>query len=100
MKRTTSQWRSVSPGMPLSRAIASAIVSFHCSGLVMKPSESTSTGASAIRVMVISLLLSRGDRRLLLAALRHRWPDAGDVASGQQGVPVDPLEQQLAQVVQ
>jgi hypothetical protein len=43
--------------MPFSAAIASAIGSFHCSGLVRKPSESTSTGASAINVIVISFLL-------------------------------------------
>ena len=54
MNRTTSQCRSVSSGIPLSRAIAAAIDSFHWSGSVMKPSASTSTGASAIRVMVIS----------------------------------------------
>jgi hypothetical protein len=55
MNVTTSQCRSVSSGMPFSRAIASAIVSFHCSGSVRNPSVSTSTGALAIRVMVIAI---------------------------------------------
>src|SRR5512132_2002898 len=102
MKNTTSQWRSVSSGTPFSSAIASAIVSFHCSGFVMKPSPSTSTGASAISVMVISFLLSGGGggRCAFLAASRHRRADARDIASGQQGVPVDPLEQELAEVVE
>jgi hypothetical protein len=54
MNVTTSQWRSLSSGIPFSRAIASAIVSFHCSGSVRKPSASMSTGASAIRVRVLS----------------------------------------------
>jgi hypothetical protein len=54
MNLTTSQCLSVSSGTPFSAAIASAICSFHCSGVVRKPSASTSTGASAIRVMVIS----------------------------------------------
>src|SRR6266498_1896908 len=93
MNLTTCQCRSVSSGMPFSVAIDWAICSFHCSGFVMKPSASTSTGASAIRVMVISFLLDLGvDRRALLAGGRHRRADARDLAAGQQRVPVDPLE--------
>ena len=64
-----------------------------------KPSASISTGASAIRVMVIFVLLVRLVRVRFLPAVgiagrcRH-------VAAGQQGVPVDPLEGELAQVVE
>ena len=36
----------------------------------------------------------------VLAGGRHRRADAGDVAAGQQDVPVEPLEHQLAEVVQ
>src|SRR6266496_2220550 len=87
--------------MPFSVAIASAICWFHCSGLVRKPSGSTSTGASAIRVMVIVGLLCSGvDGGLLLAGGRHRRSDAGDLAAGQERVPVDPLEGELAEVVE
>src|SRR6266540_5518363 len=101
MNLTTCQCRSVKSGTPFSAAIACAICSFHCSGFVMKPSASTSTGASAIRVMVISFLLDLGvDRRALLAGGRHRRADARDLAAGQQRVPVDPLEHQLAEVVE
>ena len=63
----------------------------------MKPSESTSTGASAIRVMVM-VVSSRRDGDVL-AARRHGRADAGDVAPGEKHVPVDPLEGELAQVV-
>ena len=38
----------------LATGTAPSIRSFHCSGSVRKPSTSTSTGASAIRVVVIS----------------------------------------------
>src|SRR6266498_5021785 len=101
MKRTTSQCRSVSSVTPFSAAIAFAIGSFHCSGLVRKPSGSTSTGASAIRVMVIVGLLCSGvDGGLLLAGGRHLGADAGDLAAGQECVPVDPLECELAEVVE
>src|SRR5437667_3129910 len=101
MKRTTSQCRSVSSVMPFSVAIASAICWFHCSGLVRKPSGSTSTGASAIRVMVIVGLLCSGvDGGLLLAGGRHLGADARNLAAGQERVPVDPLEGELAEMVE
>src|SRR5438094_4428481 len=101
MKRTTSQCRSLSSGTPFSAAIAWAICSFHCSGSVRKPSGSRSAGASAIRVMVISFPLVSGvDVCGLLAGGRHCGPDAGDLAAGQEGVPVGPLEHQLAEVVE
>src|SRR6266705_896544 len=101
MKRTTSQWRSVSSAMPFSAAIAAAICSFHCSGCVKKPSASTSTGASAIRVIVMSLLLSSGvGRGHSLAGSRHRRAKARKIAPRQECVPVDRLEQQLAEVIE
>src|SRR5262245_39900942 len=100
MKRTTSQWRSVSSGMPFSRAIASAICSFHCSGSVRKPSASTSTGASAMSVMVIFFLLSGRDGDVLLAPHWHGWPDSGDLPAGEQRMPVGPLEGELPEVVE
>src|SRR5581483_512495 len=100
MKRTTSQWRSVSSGMPLPAAIASAICSFHCSASVRNPSASTSTGASAIRGVVMSCLLSAVNGDPLLAGRGHRRSDAGDVAAAEEGVPVDPLEGELAEVIQ
>jgi len=36
----------------------------------------------------------------LLAGLRHRRPDARDLPAGQEGVPVEPLERELPEVVQ
>src|SRR6266545_5306768 len=100
MNLTTSQCRSVSSGTPLSWAIASAIESFHCSALVMKPSASMSTGASAINVVVIVFSSLGVDWGALLAGGRHRGSDPGDLAAGQQGVPVEPLKHQLAEVIQ
>src|SRR6266571_3915409 len=100
MNLTTSQWRSVSSGTPFSRAICSASCSFHCSGLVRKPSLSTSTLVSAIRVAVISSSLARVRVNVLLAGAWHCRPQAGDLASREQCVPVDPLEHQLAEVVE
>src|SRR5213592_2720322 len=105
MKLTTSQCRSVWSAMPFSAAIACAIRSFHCAALVRKPSASTSTGASAIRVMVISsssvcvheCVCLEG---VPLAGGRHRGSDAWDLPAGQQRVPVGPLEHQLAEVVE
>ena len=46
------------------------------------------------------VLLSGVNRGSLLAGGRHRRPDAGNLAAGQQGMPVDPLERELAQVVE
>src|SRR6266487_5287934 len=101
MNLTTSQCRSLSSAIPFSAAIARAICSFHCSGLVRKPSASTSTGASAIKVMVMVFLLASGvNGGALLAGRRHRGPDAGNLAAGQERVPVDPLEHQLTEVVE
>src|SRR5215218_3083460 len=100
MNLTTSQWRSVSSAIPFSRAIASAICSFHWSGLVRKPSASTSTGASAIRVIVISSSLLRVNKGVFLAGGRHPGTDPGQVAAGKQGVPVDPLEHELPEVIE
>src|SRR6266545_4406127 len=78
MKRTTSQWRGVSSGMPFSRAICSASVSSHCFASTRKPSAST---AGAIVVMDPPF----GNRQR---------------PSGQQRVPVEPFETELAEVVQ
>src|SRR5512134_2031698 len=101
MKRTTSQWRSVSSGMSLARAIDSAIDSFHCSGWSRNPSWSTSIGASAISVVVIAVPPSSGiDGFALLARGRHRRSDSRDLAAREQRVPVGPLEHELPEVVQ
>src|SRR5947208_4135241 len=101
MNMMTIQCRSVSSTMPLSPAIAWAICSFHCAGVVRKPSASTSTGELAIRVMVIVLSPCSGaDWGAFLACGWHRRADTWDLPAGQQGVPVDPLEHQLAQVVE
>src|SRR5512132_2483475 len=100
MNFTTSQCRSVSSGTPFSAAIAWAICSFHCSGFVMKPSASTSTGASAISVMAIVCLLSGCGGGDAFAGCRHFRADAGDLAAGQERVPVEPLEHELAEVVE
>src|SRR5438876_12069976 len=100
MKLTTSQWRAVNTGMRISCAISCAIWSFHCCGSVRKPSASTSTLVSAIIVAVISFSLARVDWNLFLAEGWHRRAEAGDLPPGQQRVPVDPLEHQLAQVVE
>src|SRR6266566_8760148 len=100
MNLTTGQCRSLSSGMPFSAAIDWAICSFHCSGFVMKPSASTSTGASAIRVVVISSSLLGVNGEVFLAGGRHCRPDAWDLAAGQERVPVNPLERELAEVVE
>src|SRR6266498_3555180 len=100
MNLTTSQWRSLSSGMPLSRAISSASRSFHCCGSVRKPSGSASTLVLAIIVAVISSSLARVGWDLLLAGCRHRLPEARDLPPWQQRVPVDPLEHQFAEVVE
>src|SRR6266508_5493004 len=100
MNLTTSQWRSVSSGMPFSRAICSASRSFHCSGSVRKPSASTSMLVSAIIVAVMSSSLARVDWNVLLAEGRQRRAEAGDLPPRQQRVPVDPLEHQFAEVVE
>ena len=86
--------------MPFSAAIAWAIGSFHCSGF----------GEEALGVDVDRgvgdqghghlVLLSGVGGDALLAGGRHRRPDAGDVAAGQERVPVDPLERELAEVVE
>src|SRR6266487_1572180 len=100
MNLTTSQWRSLSSGMPFSRAICAASRSFHCCGSVRKPSASTSTLVSAIIVAVISSSLARVGWDVFLAGRWHRRAEAGDLPPRQQRVPVDPLEQQLAEVVE
>src|SRR5262245_53420779 len=100
MKCTTSQCRSVSSGTPFASAIASAICEFHSCGSVRKPSASTSTGESAISVAVILSPFSGVSRCASLSAGRHLAPDARDLPAGEQGVPVDPLEGELAEVVQ
>ena len=78
--------------MPFSRGDLSAICSFHWPGSVRKPSASTLDGRAG-EVAV-----------LMRAPLVGAWApscgaDAGDVAAGQQRVPVDRLEQQLGEVV-
>src|SRR6266542_3018922 len=99
MKLTTSQCRSVSSAMPFLRAICAASRSFHCCGLVRKPSASTSTLVSVIIVAVMSSSLARVGWDVFLAGGRHRRAEAGDLPPGQERVPVDPLEHQLAEVV-
>jgi hypothetical protein len=59
-----------------------------------------STLVSAIIVAVISSSLVRADRYSFLAGARHGWPDAGEFAPRQERVPVDPLEGELAEVVE
>src|SRR5437667_9900521 len=100
MKLTTSQWRAVNTGMPISCAISSAICSFHCCGSVRKPSASTSTLVSAIMVAVISFSLAHGDLKTLLAGGRHCRSNERDVTPGQERVPVNGLEEQLREVVE
>src|SRR6187549_1079825 len=99
MKLTTSQWRGVSSAIPLSRAIAAAICSSQSSVCVRNPSASTSTGLSAISAVVISSSCS-GRVAEPLPGARHRRPEAGNLAAGEQRVPVDRLEEQLAEVVE
>src|SRR4249920_1819182 len=100
MNRTTSQWRSVSTGIPLARAIWPAIRSFHCPGSVTKPSASSSTLVSAITAVVISSSSWRRHGSVLLARGRHLRPEPGNLPPLQEDMPVDPLEHQLAQVVE
>ena len=52
--RPFGRGKSSRRNLPVYDPLAWAICSVHCSGLVRKPSASTSTGASAIRVMVMS----------------------------------------------
>src|SRR6266508_1529509 len=100
MNLTTSQWRSLSSAMPFSRAICSAIRSFHSCESVRKPSASRSTLVLAIIVAVISSSLARVNWNVFLAEGWHRGADAGDLPPWQERVPVEPLEQQLAEVVE
>src|SRR3990172_2605190 len=100
MNLTTSQCRSVSSGMPLSRAISSAICSFHWSGWVKNPSASTSTVVSAISSVVIGSSSGRGRWDVLLARERHRRAETRNLPPRQQHVPVHPLEHELAEVIE
>src|SRR5581483_2885200 len=104
MKRTTSQWRSVSSGMPLPAAIASAICSFHCSASVRNPSASTSTGASAIRGVVMSCLLSAVNGDPLLDPLEGELAEVIQARLAQQGKRAEsgrePAGQRLGLVVE
>src|SRR6266540_1527614 len=98
MKRTTCQWRGVSSAMPASSAMPSAISSFHCSGCVRKPSASTSTALSAISTVISSSFSY--SRRDSLARGRHLRPDERQLPPRQQHVPVEPLEHELAEMVE
>src|SRR5438874_12850787 len=99
MNSTTSRWRGESSAMPLSRAIAAAISSFHWSACVRNPSASTSTGRSAISAVVISSSSSGGVGKSL-AGRRHRRAESRELAPREQRVPVDRLEEQLPEVVE
>ena len=100
MNLTTSQCRSVSSGMPFSRGDRLGDLLVPLLGV----------GEEALGVDVDRgvgdqghghlVLLSGVDGCVLLAGGRHRRADAGDLASGQQRVPVDPLERELAEVVE
>ena len=48
----------------------------------------------------LDLLSQAGTGGVLLAGARHGRADAGDLASRQERVPVDPLERELAEVVE
>src|SRR5438067_937839 len=97
MNRITCQCALVSSSIPSRRANSGAIASVHCSGWTKNPSLLSST-AVASNVVVDMSLLSDGNR--LLAARGHHGPDPGDVPARQQSVPIDGLEQQLAEVVE
>jgi hypothetical protein len=49
---------------------------------------------------IVCLLSGCGGRNTFLAGGRHRRAYAGDLATGQERVPVDPLEHELAEVVE
>src|SRR5579872_462641 len=78
MNLTTSQWRSVSSGMPFSAAMRSPSGSSHSSGSTRKPSAST---AGAVVLMDPPSRNRKRPRR-------------------KQRVPVEPLEPELTHVVQ
>src|SRR5579864_5068866 len=100
MKRMTFQCASVSSSMPSRRARSGAISSVHCSGWTKKPSSlSSTTEVAMVNVDTSDLLVGwAGDPRL--AGRGHRRADPRDVTAGQEAVPVEPLEHQLAEVVE
>src|SRR4051794_37345301 len=106
MKWMTSQCRSVSSSMPSARASSTAIVSFQSCGFSKKPSSLMATVVPS-RVAVGMVFAPRcsvsvGCDRVpqVLARDRHVGRDAGDVTAWEQDVPVEPLEHQLAEVVE
>src|SRR5438045_1229718 len=96
MNLMTVQCAGVSVPIPARRASSGTIASVHCSGWTKNPSSFTSTGVAAYVAVVMSLL-SPGAR---LARDGQGRSDARDVSTRQQAVPVEPLEQQLAEVVE
>src|ERR1019366_943473 len=108
MNLMTCQCRSVSGPIPAAWAICGAISSVHSSGCSKNPSSLTATVWPAYVAVVMGVSSSRlcapgavsRSHRRVLAALGHWRAHAGDVPSGQQAVPVEPLEPELAEVVE
>src|SRR4249919_2282413 len=87
--------------MSLALAISTAISGVQTAGSSRNPSESTLTTVSAmVAVGISSLRWWCGGLDRVLAGHRHLAGNARDVAAGQQQVPIEPLEHQLADVVQ
>ena len=74
------------------------MASVHCSGSVKKPSSLRSTAVPAM--VVVDMVSPPWWPGVCLPAVGMVGAEAGEVAAGQQAVPVDGLEQQLAEVVE
>src|ERR1019366_5786691 len=86
--------------MPSCAASAGTMASLHCDGSRKKPSllRATSTSSMVATAMCVPSRRPSGD--LVFAGGRHVRCDAGDGVTRQQRVPVEPLEHQLAEVVE
>src|ERR1022692_844331 len=86
--------------MPSCSASAGTMASLHCDGSKKKPSSLRATSTSSMVATAICVPSMRPSGDLVFAGGRHVRCDAGDGVTRQQRVPVEPLEHQLAQVVQ
>ena len=88
--------------MPSAAASSGAMASVHCVGVDEEAFvvERRRSMPARVAVGMVSPPCSSRRRRRCLPAVGMVGADAGDVAAGQQAVPVEPLEHQLAEVVE
>src|SRR5579859_1308441 len=96
MNVMTCQCCAVSSPTPASLAICGAISSVHCAGSSRNPSSLTVTSWPAYVLVGISVPLPCD----VLAGDRHPARHARYLPAGQQDVPVEPAEGELAEVVE